>query len=219
MCKAFSCIVTRDASVTWKLGVDSHEELTKLAAIEDGKTEFARIEIAPTNNNYISPCGWQFVVDETCKPKWFSPTHEAACWRAQKAWLKELRKILIRKKIVFPFEIPEPKRITKNHKDLLRLWISVRDSVGASVRDSVWASVGASVRDSVEASVWDSVWAYIGSFFNPPQWKYVKHDEGVYPFQPAVDLWDQGLVPSFDGKVWRLHSGGDARIRFEILAE
>ena len=100
---------------------------------------------------------------------------------------------------------------------------SVGDSVRASVRDSVWASVGdsvgASVRDSVEASVWDSVWAYIGSFFNPPQWKYVKHDEGVYPFQPAVDLWDQGLVPSFDGKVWRLHSGGDARIRFEILAE
>ncbi len=35
---------------------------------------------------------------------------------------------------------------------------SVRDSVWASVRDSVWASVWDSVRDSVRASVWASVW-------------------------------------------------------------
>ena len=27
MCKAFSCIVARNADVTWKFGVDSHTEL------------------------------------------------------------------------------------------------------------------------------------------------------------------------------------------------
>jgi hypothetical protein len=87
----------------------------------------------------------------------------------------------------------------------------VRDSV----RDSVGASVWASVRDSVR----DSVWAYSGTFFalSRDAWKYtenIKTDE--YPFQPLVRLWGQGLVPSFDGKTWRLHGGEDAKILYEI---
>jgi len=97
------------------------------------------------------------------------------------------------------------------------VWDSVGDSVGASVRDSVWDSVGASVwasvRDSVGDSVRDSVWAYFGSLFpNIQRWKYIEHEDGIYPFQPAVDLWKMGIVPSFDGNVWRLHSGEDAHI-------
>jgi hypothetical protein len=103
---------------------------------------------------------------------------------------------------------------------------SVCDSVWASVRDSVWFSVWASgwdsfrdsVRDSVWASVRDSVWAYTGTFFILPReaWKYtedIKTDE--YPFQCLADLWEQGLVPSFDGKKWRLHGGKDAKILWE----
>jgi hypothetical protein len=96
---------------------------------------------------------------------------------------------------------------------------SVRDSVGASAGDSVRASVRASVWDSVWGSVWDSVWAYAGSFFILPAWKYVKHPRGKYPFAPCVQLWELGLVPSFDGKTWRLHAGPNAAIVFEITAE
>ncbi len=105
---------------------------------------------------------------------------------------------------------------------------SVRDSVGDSVGDSVWASVwdsvGASVRDSVRdsvgdsvrASVVDSVWAYISSLFpNINKWKYIKHKEGVNPFQSGIDLWRAGLVPSFDSKTWRLHGGEKAEILYE----
>jgi len=100
------------------------------------------------------------------------------------------------------------------------VWDSVRDSVWASVRDSVWDPVWDSVRDSVRDSVWDSVrdsvWAYIGSFFpNIKEWKYIKRKRGLYPFQPAVELWKRGLVPSFDGKLWRLHSGEKAEIVWE----
>jgi len=91
---------------------------------------------------------------------------------------------------------------------------SVRASVRASVGDSVWASVGASVGDSV----WASVRAYTGTFFILPRdvWKYTENikTEG-YPFQPLVTLWEQGLVPSFDGKRWRLHGGEDAKILWE----
>ena len=47
------------------------------------------------------------------------------------------------------------------------------------------------------------------------KWKYIEHKEGEYPFQPTVDLWKRGLVPSFGGKIWRLHSGGKADIVWE----
>jgi hypothetical protein len=26
-----------------------------------------------------------------------------------------------------------------------------------------------------------------------------------YDFSPAIKLWKKGIVPSFEGKVWRLH--------------
>ena len=54
-----------------------------------------------------------------------------------------------------------------------------------------WASVG--------DSVGDSVWAYISSFFD------IKYK---YDFSSCVELWEKGLVPSFDGKIWRLHGKG-----------
>ena len=67
-----------------------------------------------------------------------------------------------------------------------------------------------SVRDSVRGSVWDSVRGYISSIFP---------DLGENPFQSCIDLWDKGLVPSFDGKIWRLHGEKDAKILFEITVE
>jgi hypothetical protein len=110
------------------------------------------------------------------------------------------------------------------------VWDSVWDSVGDIVWDSVWASVGASVGDSVRdsvgasvgASVGDSVWAYIGLMFALPRdaWKYTeKIKTRGYPFQPCVDLWNRGFVPSFDGKTWRLHAGPKAKIVYEWTPE
>ena len=94
------------------------------------------------------------------------------------------------------------------------VWNSVEASVGASVWNSVWNSVEASVwnsvGNSVEASVWNSVrasvWAYISTFIN------VNYR---YDFTPAIKLWEAGLVPSFDGKTWRLHSGINADVVYE----
>jgi len=106
---------------------------------------------------------------------------------------------------------------------------SVWDSVGGSAGGSVWVSVRASVRASVGDSVWDSVWdsvrasvgdcfyAYISSLFpSIKKWKHMDHEEGVNPFQSEIDLWNMGLVPSFDGKVWRLHKGKNAEVVLEI---
>ena len=70
-----------------------------------------------------------------------------------------------------------------------------------------WASVG--------NSVWASVWAYISNFFTLKKWRYINHTGGENPFQPCIDLWESGFVPSFDGRTWRLHAGQDAEIVYE----
>jgi len=136
---------------------------------------------------------------------------------------------LIIKPIFHPFEQKKRKWVNQTDIDLLKKWDSVRASVGASVWASVWDSVRASVGASVWASVWDSVWdsagdrvwasvwdsvranvgdsvrAYVSSFFDLPKWKRIKHRKGENPFQSCIGLWHRGIVPSFDGKAWRLH--------------
>ena len=124
---------------------------------------------------------------------------------------------------IHPFKLQAP-QITDVQIMLLQtwasVWASVRASVGASVGASFGASVGASVWDSVWASVRASVWAYIGSMFpSTKTWKYAPTNITGYPYQSCVDLWRQGIVPSFDGSTWRLHTNLDARIAYEISAE
>jgi hypothetical protein len=128
------------------------------------------------------------------------------------------------------------KSVTLEHKRLLKKWMLVRDSVEDSVRysvwnsvedsvwrsvwDSVWRSVRGSVGDSVRGSVGDSIAAYISAGFpNIKKWKYIDHEEGINPFQSGIDLWKSGFVLSFDGNIWRLHSGPKATIVFEITKE
>jgi hypothetical protein len=280
MCNAFSCIITKKKKAVWKFGTDSHDELLRIAKIDDDTKDpklikFSRVEISPGldkygNRDYLNPdAKYKFKIDMDFTPDWWTEDHEKAAWLAFQKWKKQLDSILVRKPIIHPFEI-DPPVITQEHIDLLKQWDSVRASVGASVGDSVrasvgasvgdsvWASVGDSVRASVRASVWasvrdsvrasvrasvgdsvwasvrdsvrdsvrasvgDSVWAsvraYAGTFFILPrsEWKYtedIKTDE--YPFQCLATLWEKGLVPSFDGKKWRLHGGKGAKILWE----
>ena len=142
MCRAFSCIVDRGAKVTWKFGVDSHEDLLATISYKDTTADpklmtFARVEITPTNGNYLFPDDWQLKVDQAITPEWFGEVHRVACRSAHKKWLAKLDKVLVRKQIVHPFKITPPGEITKRHISMLRKWDSVGDSVGASVRASV----------------------------------------------------------------------------------
>jgi hypothetical protein len=57
--------------------------------------------------------------------------------------------------------------------------------------------------------------AYIGSLFPLiTTWKRAPKTDG-YPYQPCVDLWKQGLVPSYDGKKWKLHGGPKGKALWE----
>ena len=116
--------------------------------------------------------------------------------------VKEAVPELIIKPVVHPFkDVKFDGEITDEIVELVREWSKVCDYVCGSVRDSVrvsvWDSVYDSVWYSVRDSVWDSVYAYISSFFN------IKYQ---YDFSSAIKLWEMGLVPSFDGEVWRLNS-------------
>ena len=224
MCEAFSCIIDQAEKITWKLGVDSHSELARLGGYDDKVLgEFAKIEITPKNNDYLNPDEWVYRVDESPVPVWCGIREKELCLAAHKKWLKKLEKFINRHPVVHPFKKMPPETIQREHIFLLKKWASVGASVRASVRASVWASVGASVgasvRDSVRASVGASVGAYTGSFFKIPVWKYIKHPKGKYPYQPLVTLWNSGLVPSFDGKTWKLHGGSKAAVLFSITKE
>jgi hypothetical protein len=233
MCQAFSCLFMKNGEVLWKFGTDSHEDLIRAAKLmDDGREQtFVRVEITPRNKSYLRPDAWTYRVDQDDRPEWYREEFaEAECRKAHAEWLNKLRAVLPEQDLVNPFGVPPPNEITPAHLALLREWASVGDSVWASVVDttwasgwaavkaSVWASVKASVKDSVWDSAWDSVWAYAGSLFRLPRsaWKNTEHIPGDgYPFQPAVDLWHQGLVPSYDGMTWRLHGGPDGRVLWE----
>jgi len=137
---------------------------------------------------------------------------------------------LIIKPIVNPFTLPVGK-VTDREINLLKQWATVRASAGASA----WASVGDSVADSVWGAVWDSVGdsvgdsvsgsarasvvnsvaAYMSSFYSLKKWEFVVHEDFINPFQPCINLWESGFVPSFDGKKWRLHAGAKVEIVYE----
>ena len=125
------------------------------------------------------------------------------------------------------------REVTEKEIQILKEWASVLETVRASVletvRASVWETVKASAWETVKAlawetgwasvweTVWASVWAYASSLFpGIEKWKYIEHEKGVNPFQSGIDLWRSGFVPSFDGEVWRLHSGKKAEIVYEL---
>ena len=205
---------------------------------------FARVEIIPPRGDYLNTDfgKWNHQIDEKVKPSFLKPKHKKLCLEAFEKWTEEVYTFNVEeaKNPIHPLKITPPE-ITEEHIELLKKWDSVWDSVrasvgdsvrasvgasvwasvGASVWDSVWASVWASVRDSVGDSVWDSVGAYCGSLFPIKEWKYVDYTnplfvKGEYPFQSCVDLWKQGLVPSFNGKVWRLRRGAKGEVLYTL---
>ena len=153
------------------------------------------------NKYEFNPLTRKFVIDQINSE--IDDRAQAHDW-VERLDFKKIVEPLIIKPIVIPFDI-DPPEITDEILDLLHEMDSVKDSVWASVMDSVWDSVWASVWTSVWASVGASVIAsarasvraYISSFFDI---------ECDYDFSSVVKLWEMGLVASFDGTTWRLHS-------------
>ena len=166
-------------------GVDSHSHICK---------EFNLREDV-CNKFEFNPLTKEFNIDQINSER--DDSVAAKKW-ANRLDFKTVIDAAIVKPIINPLLLTKVEKPTDEQVGWLKEWASVRDSVGASV----WASVGNSVRASVGASVW----AYISSFFNI---------EYKADFSSAIKLWESGLVPSFDGTTWRLHSGKSADVVYE----
>jgi len=166
-------------------GVDSHSHICAHFKLNEDRC----------NKYEFNPLTKAFTVDQINSNR---DDSEAAEKWANRQDFKEIVEPLIIKPIVKPFELPKVEQVTDEQigwlKEWASVWASVGDSVGASVWDSVWDSVG------------DSVGAYASSFFAID----FNHD-----FSSAVNLWNAGLVPLFDGRTWRLHTGKNAKIVYE----
>ena len=208
MCKFFSFVTNPDHDKNYyyfdwqmrqsdKEGADSHSHICAHFNLNEDKC----------NKYEYNPLTKQFAVDMQNAKK--NDHIRAKRWVESLNW-KLIVEPLIIKPIVNPFELPKIDKPTDEQVGLLKEWASVRASVRDLVRDSVrasvWDSVGDSVWDSVGASVVDSVWAYISTFFAIEY----KHD-----FSSVAKLWEAGLVSSFDGNTWRLHSGKNADVVYE----
>lgn len=107
---------------------------------------------------------------------------------------------------------------------------TIKDSVGSEVYYLCRTSVYRTSRYMVSNQVWDTLQritkltdnthagdyfddlteasadAFLSSFFNLEKWGDIKSEPYKNPFLPCVRLWELGLVPSFDGRRWRLNS-------------
>ncbi len=206
-------------------GADSHSHICAHFALDEDRC----------NKYEFNPLTKEFTVDQINSKR---DDSEAAEKWANRLDFKTIVEPLIVKPIVNPLELPKVEQVTDEQIGWLKVWNSVRYSVRYSVWNSVRYSVGNSVGNSVRYSVWssvrysvgnsvwnsvrysvgnsvgdsvrDSVWAYFSSFFA------INYE---YDFSSAVKLWESGLVPSFDGTVWRLHSGKNADIVYEWMPE
>lgn len=153
------------------------------------------------NKYEYNPLTKEFTVDQTNTTN-DSIKVEKLC---KKLNFKKIIPALIIKPIINPLKDKSCLRVSKADLRLLKKW----DSVWDSVWDTVGDKVGNKVWDSVWDSVRDSVRVYVSSFFN------IKFK---FDFSCSTKLWNKGLVPSFDGKIWRLHGKG-GKILKEITKE
>jgi hypothetical protein len=184
---------------------DSHSSIAKFYRLNEDKC----------NKYEYNPLTGVFKVDQINRE--VDDSIQAEEW-VRKLDFKKVVEPLIIKPIIHPLMLPKVEKVTDEQVKWLKQWDSVRDSV----RDSVWASVRDSVGDSVGDSVWDSVWVSVGDSVGDSVWAYISSFFAIkydFDFSSCIKLWDAGLVPSFNGTTWRLHSGEKADVVYEWTPE
>jgi hypothetical protein len=91
---------------------------------------------------------------------------------------------------------------------------------GPTVCHGIETALGIELDPATEDELGSSVGEkeFVGSYFtNTTTWSASGSSE--YPYWACADLWKRGLIPSFDGAKWRLSSGKDGTVVYEIAAE
>lgn len=240
MCKFFSFVTEPDGHPNERFYFDwdyrkKHLKLDDADSHDHIITKF-KLHADKVNGYEFNPLTGKFEIDNIRSE--INDSIQAEKW-VKKVDFKTIVELLIIKPIINPFELKASKKPTKEQIELLKNWVSVlaggywgagaycgsrgryasdarwaastdvggRAGVGASVWDSVVNSVESSVSDVVS---WSSIGAYSSTFIDTKyKLDYSSHNK----------LWESGLVPIFDGKTWRLHSGKKGKIIYEISAE
>lgn len=196
---------------------DSHSTICRLYGINEDEV----------NKYEYNPFTREFLVDQINSS--VDDRIQAEDWVSRLNWNRIIEPLIV-KDIVNPFALPEVVQVTREHIRWLEEWDSlrrdsvrsldsarglVRGLVGDSIWDLVWEPLWDFVWDSVASSVgswsWDSIWDSIWIFVKAHVLSYFDI-EHKYDFSSAVKLWESGLVPSFDGTRWRLHTGKYAAV-------
>ncbi|MDR3276305.1 MAG: hypothetical protein LBT11_03680, partial [Treponema sp.] len=91
---------------------------------------------------------------------------------------------------------------------------------GPTVCHGIEVYLGSTLDPAVEDLIGSTVGekALVGSFFtNTEKWK--GSESAAYPYQVCADLWKRGFIASFDGETWRLSSGKEGKVVYEITAK
>lgn len=99
--------------------------------------------------------------------------------------------------------------------------VPIMDAVTTRIEHTVfkWRPIPPSKASNIDASLLAAAAAYVaGLFYNIDKWKYMKNAV-TNPWRPLQTLWYNGYVPSFDGKLWRIHSGPTAKIVDKFTSE
>jgi hypothetical protein len=91
---------------------------------------------------------------------------------------------------------------------------------GPTVCHGIETSLGITLDPAVEDLIGSTVGekALVGSFFtNTAKWK--GSESTAYPYQVCAELWKRGFIASFDGETWRLSSGKEGTVVYEITGK
>jgi hypothetical protein len=151
MCYPFSALVTIDAKVYWKTGVNHHDTLWSLFQEGDPQlTErwYTKVEYRPIGLwNYLdaSEPKWELIIDEKETPSWWEERHVEATRLAWRAWKEEVYSKIDLNALAHipePLEMTPPK-ITPQIKTLFRVWM----------RGFCWNIIDEDLRRKVEVAL------------------------------------------------------------------
>ena len=174
------------------------------------------------NKYEYNPLTEKFIIDQqNISPK----SKQAQIWVGQINW-KTIVEPLIIKKIKHPLK-GKPKNVDGEIINLFKQCVIIGNSVERSVENSIWCAVWDAVGNHVRAFAWNfvssTVDSFIGNFVCGTVWSSIMAYYSTffeikykYDYSPYWKLWDRGFVLSFDGNKWRLHSGKNAKVVYEI---
>lgn len=121
-----------------------------------------------------------------------------------------------------------PKQVTQEDIENLQKWVNITNKIGDKYLSYIWDSVDTQsmaklwrksreqtlfyiFNQQTEKHIWVGMWdcmnVYLASFFDV---------EYKFDIKPVVSLWKRGFIASFDGSIWRLHSGKKVEIVYEL---